>query len=118
MSLASRLGIDGLGRMLAVVFYVITGIILFVTLPFANFPPHIAIIGILSLITAYGLFVKRSWSLYPVIMLFLIITTFALYMIAFLFTINLILEAGAIVYLVLTWVATIYISSKRKMLST
>jgi hypothetical protein len=117
MSLASRLRIDSIGRLLTVAFYAVTGVILFAALPFANFPPHVAIMGILSLITAYGLFVKRSWSLYPVIMLFLIITTFALYMIAFLFTVNLILEAGAAVYLILTWLATIYVSTKRKMLT-
>jgi len=117
MSLASRLKVESVGRLLNIVFYAIAGIILFIALPFANYPPHIAIIGIISLITAYGLFVKRNWSLYTVIMLLLIVTTFAAYMLYYLATINLILEIGVVVYLILTWISAIYISTKRKTLS-
>ena len=118
MSLRSRLKVESVGMFAAFVFYAVVGIICFVELPMTNFPPHIGIIGILSLITAYGLFKNRVWSLWVVIMLFFIATTFSAYTLYSAFEKNLLLDVGTIAYLVLTWVFTAYTAAKRKALES
>jgi hypothetical protein len=118
MSLGSKLGIDNMGMLLASVFYIITGIVSIGVLPLANYPPHVGIIAILSLITAYGLLRKRSWALYPVVMLFLIGTILALYMIYYLFLADLFIGISMIVYLILTWIATAYTANRRTKLES
>lgn len=117
VSLGGRLKIENVGLMLTSVFYVIVGVMLFVAFAVANYPPHVAILGILSLVTAYGLFLKRMWGLYAVFAVWLISTVFGLYMLFYLFGINLILEVGMIVYLALTWIATLYVAARRKKLN-
>jgi hypothetical protein len=118
MSLGSKLRIDSMGIFLTLVFYIITGIVSIGVLPLANYPPHVGIVAILSLITAYGLFRKRSWALYPVAMLFLIVTILALYMIYYLFLADLLIGIGMIAYLILTWIATAYTANRRTKLES
>jgi hypothetical protein len=85
---------------------------------------HIALVAVLSLITSIGLFQQRSWSLWFVVGLFFIATTYAAFMLnAFVarytaspaFTTLLAILAYAI-YLILTWIATIYVAAKRQAL--
>jgi hypothetical protein len=109
---------ESVGMMLTLIFYLIVGIISFVALVIAYFPLHIGIIGIFSLVTAYGLFRKRNWTIWFVIMLFLIATTFATYTLYYYFWQNLLFTTGVLAYLILTWVFTAYIALKRKTLET
>lgn len=114
MSVKSKIKIENAGMFAAFVFYAVVGIVCFVILPIANFPAHIGIIGVLNLITAYGLFKKRVWSIWIVVMLFFIATTFSAYTLYF--GGNLLLIISAFTYLILTWVFTAYTATKRKKL--
>ena len=119
MSLKSKLKIENVGMFAAFVFYAVVGITCFAVLAIADFSLiHIGIIGILSLITAYGLFKNRVWSLWVVTMLFFIATTFSAYTLYCAFGENLILDIIAITYLILTWVFTAYTAAKRKALES
>jgi uncharacterized membrane protein len=95
-------------------FYGAVGVLLLALLPFANFPPHIGLTGILSLITAYGLFTKRFWATWLVVALFFVATTFSLYTLYYIAFSNWIVSIGMIAYAVLTWVFTAYTLQKRK----
>lgn len=114
MSIKSKLNMENIGVFLALAFYAVVGIICFVVLPLANFPPHIGIMGILSLITAYGIFKKRVWAVWFVVMLLFIATTFSAYMLYSYFGKDFIIDISMVAYLILTWVFTVYIVAKRK----
>ena len=75
MSLKSKLKIENVGMFVAFVFYAVVGIICFAVLAIVDFSlVHIGIIGILSLITAYGLLRSRAWTLWVVVALLFIAT--------------------------------------------
>lgn len=114
MSVKSKLKIESIGMFATFVFYAVTGITCFAVLPIANFPAHIGIIGVLNLITAYGLFKKRVWSIWVVVMLFFIATTFSAYTLYFGGDFLLIISAAA--YLILTWVFTAYAVARMRKL--
>jgi hypothetical protein len=116
MSLGSRLRIESWGLFATSVFYAIVGIAFVALLPLSGFPPHVGILGILSLIAAYGMFRKRAWSFWFIIILFFASTTYASYVIFSVFTSNYFLGVGMIFYLILTWVFTAYAANKRKVL--
>jgi len=98
----------------ASVFYAIVGVVFLVYMFMANFPPHLAIIGLFSLVAAYGLLKKRPWAIWFVIILFFTGTTFSAFMIYDVLTRNYILGIIMIAYLILTWVFTAYTASRRK----
>lgn len=114
MSIKSKIKMEDIGVFLALAFYAVVGIVCFVVLPLANFPPHIGIMGILSLITAYGLFKKRVWAVWLVVMLLFIATTFSAFMLYYWFGKDFIFDISMFAYLILTWVFTAYIVAKRK----
>jgi hypothetical protein len=114
MSIGSRLKIESMGMFATSVFYVIAGIIFFVLLPMASFAPYLGIIGIFSLVAAYGVFRKRAWVIWFVIILFFVGTTFSAVMIYNILQIDFLLGMGAVLYLVLTWIFTAYAVTKRK----
>lgn len=116
MSLGSRLRIESWGLFATSAFYAIVGITFIALLPLSGFPPHVGILGILSLIAAYGMFRKRAWSFWFVMILFFASTTFASYVIYSVFTSNYLLSVGMIFYLILTWVFTAYAANKRNVL--
>jgi len=118
MSLGSKLKTANVGMITSAAFYVAVGVIFFILLPITNFPPHIGIIGILSLVTAYGLVKKRSWTIWFVVMLFFIATTFSLYTLYYFISIDILLGLAMVAYLVLTWASTAYIVSRRKTLES
>jgi SNF family Na+-dependent transporter len=97
-----------------VAFYGAVGVLFLALLPFANFPPHVGLTGILSLITAYGLFTKRSWATWLVVALFFVATIFSLYTLYYIAFSNWVVGIGMIAYAVLTWVFTAYTLLKRK----
>jgi hypothetical protein len=118
MSLVARLRMEGREMVATLFFYVVVGIIFLASLPLTNFAPHLGIIGIFSLIAAYGTLKKRTWAIWPVIILFLGGTTFSLYTLYYCLPSNYVLGIGAIIYLILTWVFTGYLVSKRRLLET
>lgn len=118
MSIGSKLKVENRGMFVTAVFYAIVGIIFFVLLPTAGFIPYLAIIGISSLITAYGVFRKRAWTIWFVMILFFVATTFSAVMIYNFAQIDALLGLSSIGYLVLTWVFTIYALTKRKAFET
>jgi small-conductance mechanosensitive channel len=109
---------ESVGMVLTLIFYLIVGIISFAMLVITYSPPSIGIIGIFSLVTAYGLFRKRNWTIWFVIILFLTATTLATYTLYYYFWQNLLFTTGVLAYLILTWVFTAYTASKRKTLET
>jgi len=115
VSLGAKLKASNVQIISAIIFYSAVGIICFALLPIANFPPHIGIIGVLSLITAYGLFKKRVWTIWFGIVLFFVATTFSMYTLYYLWQ-NLFFAASMAAYLILTWVFTAYMVSKRETL--
>jgi SNF family Na+-dependent transporter len=114
MSFASKLKTAGIQTLAPTFFYGTVGIIFLVLLPFADFPPHIALTGILSIVTAYGLLKKRFWALWLVVAVFAVATTFSLYTLSIVGFTNWVVSTSMIVYAVLTWLVTLYIVLKRK----
>lgn len=112
MSITSKIGSKGMFA--TSVFYAIVGIAFLVLLPMSGFAPHIGLMGIISLVTAYGLFTKRTWSFWLVAILFISLTTFAVLMIYDVMATELLTTSIMIVLLVLTWVFTGYATLKRK----
>jgi uncharacterized membrane protein HdeD (DUF308 family) len=112
MSITSRIGSKGMFATSA--FYAIVGIVFLALLPMSGFAPHIGLVGIISLVTAYGLFTKRTWSFWLVFILFISLTTFAVLMIYDVMATELLTTSLMIALLVLTWVFTGYATLKRK----
>jgi hypothetical protein len=118
MSIVSKLKIESKGVFATSIFYVVVGIIFLALLPITDFPPHIAIIGLFSLIGAYGLFTKRGWTIWLVVILFFVANTFSAYMLYYYISNDYLLALGTIAYLILTWIATAYVAAKRKSLES
>jgi uncharacterized membrane protein (DUF2068 family) len=93
----------------ALAFYVISGIILLVFLSLTGFPPQLALLGILSLITGYGLFTKRAWAPWILFILFAGASTFAIYTLAVAGFSNVLIGISLIFYAVLTWIFAGYL---------
>jgi hypothetical protein len=118
MTLRSKLKMENIGMFSALAFYAVVGVICLAVLPMAGFPPHIGIIGILSLITAYGLFRKRVWTIWLVVMLFFVATAFSAYTLYYFLGKDILLDISMIVYFILTWVFTVYVAAKRRTLES
>src|SRR3989337_2522710 len=115
MSVESKLKIESKPIFLTTIFYAIIGVIFLVALPIEDFQPQLAINGIFSLLTAYGMFKKRNWSIYFVFILFFTGTAFSAVMLYWYYLhAEYLMIAGMAAYLILTWVATIYLAIKRK----
>lgn len=123
MGLGPRLGIEYKGMFFFAIFYLIAGVVNFIiwgTYGWNLF--HVALVAILSLIAAFGLYRMQSWSLWLVVSLFFITTTYGAFMFnAFLGKYsatpditNLLAVITWIIYLVLTWIATVYVAARRK----
>lgn len=104
----------GIRALAPIAFYGVVGILFLVLLPFANFPPHIGLTGIMSLITAYGIFTKRSWATWLIVALFFVATTLSMYTLYYIMFSNWIVSISMIAYAVLTWVFTARTLLKRK----
>lgn len=118
MSVLSKLKIESKGLFVTSIFYALAGVIFLVWMPMADFPLHIGILGIFSLVTAYGLIRKRGWTIWLVIILFFMATTFSALMIYGFLMRNYILGISMIVYLILTWVFTAYVADRRNTLQS
>jgi hypothetical protein len=98
----------------ALAFYVVAGIVLLVYLPLTGFPPQLGLLGILSLITAYGIFTKRGWMPWLVFILFAGSIAFSVYTLYSVGFSNSLLGASMIVYAVLNCIFTVYILLKKR----
>ena len=112
--LASRLKNFNRIELLSLAFYALSGIILLVSLPFAGYAPQLGLLGILSLIVAYGVFTKRGWASWLVFILFVAASTFALYTLVLAGFSNALVGLSLVGYLVLTWVFAIYLTLIRR----
>ncbi len=103
------------------IFYIIVGVVEVGYWALENFsaPPHIVVLGILSLITAYGFFRMKKWSVPLVIAVFFIGITFG----AITLSTSLVLQTfgGAplfhtalIAYMIILLIAFIYTIAKRE----
>jgi SNF family Na+-dependent transporter len=110
---ASQLKNLNIGTLAPSIFYAATGIIFFILLPIASYPPHIGLTGVMSLITAYGLYTKRRWAKWLVGALFFVATTISLYTVYFTLLTNVLVSLGLIVYAVFTWYFTYYLIIKK-----
>lgn len=114
MSIKSKLKIESTGMFLASVFYLVAGVLCFYLLATNPSLIHVGIIGILSIITAYGALSKRFWTFWTAIILFFMVTMFSATMLYYFFGANTLLDLSFVAYLILTWIATAYLASKRK----
>lgn len=113
MQLASKLKNQSTISLATIGFYAIVGILLIVMVPLSGFTPHVALLGITSLIAAYGLLMQRSWAKWLVAGLFFVASTFSLYTLYFALATDAITSAGMIAYALLTWLFTLIVIKKR-----
>jgi len=104
---------ENIGSLTTAAFYGIAGIVFLVLMSLSGFPPHVALLGVVSVVAAYGLFMKRKWANYLVAILFFVATTFSLYTLYFVIATDALATASMIAYVVLTWIFTIYIFKTR-----
>jgi len=120
MTSKSKFKVENPIAVLFSVFYIIAGAVEVSYLVIENFRfPHIGVLGLLSLITAYGLFKMRKWSVLLVIALFFLGITFGaitLYNSVILQTFEgaLLLHTALIVYMIMLLIALIYVVAKRE----
>jgi len=114
LQVASTLRALPLPSLASIAFYGVAGILFLVLTFLTGFPPHVALIGITSLIAAYGLFDQRKWANWLVGALFFIATTFSIYTLYFVLSVDLLTSAAMIAYVILTWVFTIVVMKMRK----
>ena len=113
MTFASALRDFSLAAIAPVAFYAAAGIIFLILLPLSGFPPHAALTGIVSLITAYALFTKRRWATWLVVILFFVATTISLYTLYFVLFSDWLASLSLLLYAILTWYFTYYSLLKR-----
>jgi len=121
MTLKSKLKVENSAVLLFSIFYAVAGAANIYILVVTNFtaPPHLGVLGLLSLIAAYGLFRTRRWSVLLVTALFFLGITFGattLYDSIVLQTFEgaLLFRVALITYMIMTVVAFIYVAAKRK----
>lgn len=112
----SKLGIESKGIFAAFIFYAATGMTLLALLPLTYFAPQLGIIGIFSLIVAYGLFKRRTWTMWPIMILLFTVTAFSVSLLYYSLLKDVLSSLGTVAYLVLTWVFTAHAVSKREKL--
>jgi hypothetical protein len=112
--LATKLNSYSRIELASTAFYAISGIILLVFLFPTGFPPQLGLLGVLSLIVAYGVFTKRKWASWINFILFVGASTFALFTLISIGFSNVTIALEMIVYLTLTWVFAFYNLLKRK----
>ncbi len=114
MSIATKLKTMKRIELASLAFYAVTGILLLVALPFSDFAPHLALLGILSLTVAYSLFTKRFWTQWLIVVLFVAASVFAIFTLYSAGFNNLLVALSMLGYLFLTWIFAVYILLKRK----
>jgi len=123
MSLKSNLKVENPGLLAVSIFYVVVGGAEILILAFSNFTlVHVGPLAILSLIAAYGLIKMKKWSVLLAVILFFPAITFGattLYFSVMRETFSpsselLLFHLALIAYLILTFIAFIYVVAVRK----
>jgi len=121
MTLKSKFKVENPVVFLFSVFYIIAGAVEVSYSVIENFtsPPHIGVLGLLSLITAYGLFKMRKWSVLLVTALFFLGITFGattLYDSVILQTFEgaLLFHTALVAYMIILLIAFVYVVAKRE----
>jgi hypothetical protein len=103
------------------VFYIAVGIVEVGYFAIENFaaPPHIPVLGILSLITAYTLFKMKKWTLPLVVGLFFVGITFGATTLSNSLALQTLGDAmlfhiALIAYMIILLIASVYIVAKRE----
>ncbi len=116
--------IRNITELLFSIFYIVVGIVLVGYFVIENLaaPPHILVIGILSLITAYSLFKKEKWALPLVIGLFFTGITFGIITLANSVALqtfggSILFHITLIVYMIMLLMASVYTLIKREKFS-
>lgn len=113
MQLASKLKIENIGSLASIAFYGLVGIILLILMAMSGFPPHVGLMGITSIIAAYGIFKKRFWSIWLVVALFFVANTFSIFTLYYVSSTDAIATAAMLAYAILTWIFTAYALATR-----
>lgn len=114
MALNSIIKNETLGSLASISFFGLVGLIFFILLPMSGFPPHVGLLAVSSVAAAYGLFKKRSWAIWLITGLLFVVTTFSVVTLYYVFGNDLLATIGFAVYLVLSWVFTVYVWATRK----
>ena len=117
MGLKTRFkGEDG-GLLLASVFNAAVGVLCLAMLLLEDLRLiHMGLMGVFGLATAYGLFRKRFWALWTMFVVALMATVFTSSTLYYTLGSDIPLNVAVVVYMVLTWIFTAYIASKRSKL--
>jgi hypothetical protein len=91
-------------------FYIAGGIILLAFVPLIGFPPHVALLGILSIVTGYFLYKQKKQTNWLIAIYFITASVFGLFTVVSSGFGNWAVSGLLIIYVLLTWVFTIYIS--------
>jgi len=122
MALKARLGIESTPIFMFAIFYVLAAVWTLGILASNGLSMvHTAIIALMSLVTAYGLYRMEKWSLWLVLGLFFIGNTFGLVTLYWSLVLNgfagstevLLTNLAIIGYVIVTWIATIYVAARR-----
>lgn len=117
MGLKTRFkGEDG-GLLLASIFNAAVGVLCLAMLLLEDLRLiHMGLMGVFGLATAYGLFRKRFWALWTMFVVALMATVFTSSTLYYTLGSDIPLNVAVVVYMVLTWIFTAYIASKRSKL--
>jgi uncharacterized membrane protein (DUF2068 family) len=123
MSLKSKIKVESLGITVFSIFYAIAGVAITSILVLSNFTvPHAAVLAFLSLITAYGLFKTKKWSVLLTIIIFFLGTAFSAPILYRSIVINpsssgleaSLLNLALIIYLIMLFASFLYVAAKRE----
>jgi uncharacterized membrane protein (DUF2068 family) len=119
MTLKSKLKIENPITLLLSLFYIVVGIIFLSIFVVYNFLLNLGLIGVLSLITAYGMFRMKKWAVWLAVALFFIGITFGLFtlydsIVLQTFQSAILFQVALIAYMILTLIVSIYVAANRE----
>jgi len=114
MTMGLKSKVRSLGLLAALCFYIISGILCLAALALDFRLVHMALIGALSLISAFGLFMEKGWALWIITILFFTATTFSVCMLYYTIGSDLALSSIMLVYLFLTWIFAFHSASRKR----
>ena len=113
-TITSKLGSLNRIELAALAYFIITGVILLVYLPLTNYAPQLGLLGILSIIVAYGLLTKRGWAPWVLFVLFIGASTLSIDTLLSAGFSNSLLGLSLAGYFILTLLFTIYLLLLRR----
>ena len=123
MALKSKLKVESLGVAVFSIFYAIVGVVIISILALCNFTlPHMVVLALLSLITAYGLFRMKKWAVLLTVVLFFLGVAFSVPLLYYSIMMEpffssletSLLNLALIAYIFMLFVALLYVVAKRE----